>query len=55
MSTEELEAEARARWQVLQEAYRRLLQQWRVYPALTDEDPGAEARDRGRQLGRWGS
>lgn len=44
--------EFHARWHMLQEQYRRLLADWRTYPAPTKEDSGTEARDRGRQLGR---
>jgi hypothetical protein len=46
----EAELEAQARWRERQEAYRRALQAWRVYPAATEEDPRAEARDRGGKL-----
>lgn len=46
----ELEAEARARWQAEQEAYYRAVQEWRRYPAPSEADPTAEARDRGEKL-----
>jgi hypothetical protein len=46
----ELEAEAEARFQAQQEAYHRALQDWRRYPAPTEDDPLAEARDRGGKL-----
>jgi hypothetical protein len=46
----ELELEAEARWQARQEAYRRALQDWRRYPAPSEADPLAEARDRGGKL-----
>jgi hypothetical protein len=47
----ELEAEAQARWRERQEAYRRALQAWRVYPAASEADPRAEVRDRDEKLG----
>jgi hypothetical protein len=46
----ELEAEGRARREAEQEAYRRALQEWRRYPAATEDDPLAEARDRDGKL-----
>jgi predicted transcriptional regulator len=46
----ELEAEAQARWQARQEAYRLAVQDWRRYPAPSEEDPLAEARDRDGKL-----
>jgi hypothetical protein len=44
------EREDQARWRERQEAYRRALQEWRRYPAPSEEDPTAEARDRDGEL-----
>jgi hypothetical protein len=51
MTADDEERAFLARWRMLQAEYRRLLQAWRRYPAPSDDDPTAEARDRGVQLG----
>jgi hypothetical protein len=44
------EHEDQTRWRERQEAYRKALQEWRRYPAATEDDPLAEARDRSGKL-----